>query len=175
MPKFLGDTYDKQLMFGKDTESIARERLPETTSLCVWLVRIRAGRGGQRVSSTLRPKETCWSMQCRHKIPLSLKPTKTSSNALSSRQPGECWVRSELRPQEVNPPLHLPHPRFPAPQLSLLLHTSSSFLRVHSLLGPKEASRSSYAVVVPTGRSSAPPVFPPCSLLPAFLQGTHCR
>ena len=33
---------------------------------------------GQRVSYTLRPREACWGMQCRHGVPESLKPTETS-------------------------------------------------------------------------------------------------
>ena len=39
-------------------------------------------------------------MQRRHKIPRSLKPTETSSNAPSSRQPGKCRERSEVHTQK---------------------------------------------------------------------------
>ena len=52
---------------------------------------------GQSVSSTLRPREGCWSMQRRHGVPESLKPTETSRNVSRSRSCREC---SEVHPQK---------------------------------------------------------------------------
>ena len=76
MLEFLGGTYDKQL-------SIMRREAPRN-NLIMRLAGADLGWSrGQRVSSTLRPREGCWSMQRRHGVPESLKPTETSWNVPS--------------------------------------------------------------------------------------------
>ena len=93
MLEFLGGTYDKQL-------SIARIEAPRNNLLMRLAGADLGWSRGQRVSSTLRPREACWIMQRRHGVPGSLKPTETSWNVPSSSQPGQCRERSEVHPQK---------------------------------------------------------------------------
>ena len=81
MLEFVGGTYDKQL-------SIMRREAPRNNLLMRLAGADLGWSRGQRVLSTLRPREACWSMQRRHGVPESLKPTETSWNVPSSKQPG---------------------------------------------------------------------------------------
>ena len=65
MLEFLGGTYGKQL-------SIMRREAPRNKLLMRLAGADLGWSRGQRVSSTLRPREACWSMQRRHGVPESL-------------------------------------------------------------------------------------------------------
>ena len=69
MLEFLGGTYGKQL-------SIMRREAPRNNLLMRLAGADLGWSRGQRVSSTLRPREACWSMQRRHGVPESLKTNR---------------------------------------------------------------------------------------------------
>ena len=75
MLEFLGGTYDKQL-------SIMRREAPRNNLLMRLAGADLGWSWGQRVSSTLRHREACWSIQRRHGVPGSLKPTDTNSDEI---------------------------------------------------------------------------------------------
>ena len=68
MVEFLGGTYDKQL-------SITRREAPRNNLLMRLAGADLGCLRGQRVSSTLRPRKACLSMQRRRGVPGYLKPT----------------------------------------------------------------------------------------------------